>query len=234
MRTRPGRLARTSALLLTAAFFHHSHGTGQIRDIVYFEGQKYDLIEWKGDLPSPENYGMTTEPSSTADGRGYDSEYVIEGGRLLLRKMRVTALHGKYTPIAHVNPDLETLKLCRDAKPAVPDLWGESPEASSVRSDKKICFSYGAIYKLNIEPSFTGKLRIARGFLHSRFSDMPSEPSSFRAVFDITFDSGVVTKAVDRAMDVEQVRRNWSKSSELRESSGETSNAYPVELPPLE
>jgi hypothetical protein len=221
-------------LLLTASFFPHSHGTGQIRDIVYFDGQKYDLIEWKGDLPSPENYGMTTEPSSTADARGYDSEYVIAEDRLLLRKMRVTASHGKYTPIDHVAPDLETLKSCRDRKPAPPDLWGQSPEESSPRNGKKFCFSYGAIYKLNIYPSYTGMLRIARDFLQSRFNDMPSEPSSYRVVFDITFDSGVVTKAVDRTIDVEQVRRNWSKSSELRESGGKASNANPVELPPLQ
>ena len=58
--------------------------TGQISDKFHFEQKEYSLIGLKGDLINPSKFGMETEPSSSANWRGYFSEYTVKNKKLFL------------------------------------------------------------------------------------------------------------------------------------------------------
>ena len=73
---------------------------------------------------------------------------------------------------------------------------------------------YEARYKdVNLPvSSFTGKLRIARGFIDELYVHMGfPKPSAFKTVIDLTFEEGKLKKTKNRSREMKKKRGNFKK-----------------------
>ena len=80
--------------------------TGQIQDTFLYNGEKYELVAFKGgELITPQMYGMEPEALHTACWRGFFSTYEITDKGLFLVQMTMHQKDGKYKPIDNTMPD---------------------------------------------------------------------------------------------------------------------------------
>ena len=75
---------------------------------------------------------------------------------------------------------------------------------------------YQATYHdLNVVVPFTGKIRLAKGFIHDLYIHMGfQKPSAFETVLDLTLKDGRVVKILDRSKEMEQKRGEFKERYE--------------------
>ena len=160
--------------------------TAQITDTFLFKGKPYQLIGITGgNLFSSQDFGIEAEFINTACWRGFYSTYEIIDKGIFLKDMTVLLeprKDGKYKAINNVLPQ-------------------------QISDDE-------ALYKdINLPvSSFTGKLRIARGFIDELYIHMGfPKPSAFKTVLDLTFESGQLKETKNRSKEMKKKRGTFKK-----------------------
>jgi hypothetical protein len=173
------------------------YATAQRSDSFIFKGESYSLIgKTDGEFANPRQFGMTPKMMSTACYRGYYASYELNDAGLYLRKLTLREKDKNYLPVAGVNPVINTNR-------------------------------YQATYtNLNVAVEFTGKIRLANGFIRELYIHMGyQKPTAFKTVFDITLKDGRVVEVKDRSEEMEAKRGEFKKrfeSGELRQSIEES------------
>lgn len=193
--------------------------TGQIPDVVHYGDKTFILIGLVGELPEPSLFGIEPAPSSTANWRGYFSEYSIVEGRLVLTRMTVNSKSAEYPAINGVEANLEIGKDCFEHK-------GE-----------EICSSDGGVYlDIGLDLSFTGKIRIATNFVEELYVHMGfQKPSAFGTVVDLSFEDGLLVGIVDRSEDAAEIRGRFHEEyyGQGRIPEDAVRKAFSLEMEPL-
>lgn len=152
--------------------------TAQISDTALYCGDDYSIIGLIAPEPvTPLDFGMTPTKLSTGCYRGYYCTYVIEDSQLYLAKMTLRERNGRYLAIGGVDP---------------------------IQNELRNCANYEG---LRVFVSYTGALRLARGFIRSLYIHMGyQKASAFETVLDFDFKDGRVTGLRDRSAEAAQKR----------------------------
>ena len=152
--------------------------TTQIPDGFVFRGEDFVVLELGTDIfdsqdfATPEDFGMKSQMTSTANRRGFAASYELSDDGLRLRQFALSERAGHYVPIGGVSAT-------RD------------PDGS-----------YGCYEGLNLLIQFSGRVRIARGHNRDpaarRTRTRTSSPFPYGQVFDLTLDDGKLVSIADR------------------------------------
>jgi hypothetical protein len=170
--------------------------TAQNTDTFIYKAKEFELIGLKGaELFSPDDFGMVPEMLDTACYRGFICTYKIVRTKLLLHELVIREANGNYLPINGVQPGKQYLNARNEAL---------SPESEGNLKAEV----YTATYRdLKMAVAFTGKLRLARGFIKDLYIHMGfQKPTAFRTVYDLSLKEGKVIEVQDRSAEVEQKR----------------------------
>ena len=195
-------------------------GTGQIPDVVHYDKKTFSLIGLVGTLPEPSNFGIEPAGTSTANWRGYYSEYSIIGDQLVLTQLTVNSKSEEYPTINGVEADLEIGKECYE------------------HEGEERCFSDGGVYlDIGLDLSFTGKIRIATDFIDELYVHMGfQKPSAFETVIDLSFEDGLLVGILDRSEDAAEIRGRSQKEyygqGQIPEDA--VRKAFSLEMEPLQ
>ncbi len=176
--------------------------TAQISDTFIFKNKKYELIGIIGeDLFSPKALGMEPEMIHTACYSGYYATYQLNKNSLYLKKLTIRDKNNYYPPIDGIEP---------------------------MKDD----YEGVAIYsKLKYIIPFTGKIRLARGFIQEFYIHMGyQKASAFEEVFDITIEEGRVIEIKDRSKEIEQIRGAFKKRYESGDFIERIDEAFSLDL----
>jgi hypothetical protein len=219
-KTTKKRLSQCKLALLACLLPHLAAATGQISDVVHYGDKTYGLIGLVGALPDPTRFGIEPVFSSTANWRGYFSEYSIIENRLVLTRLTVNAKSGEYPTINGIEADLEIGKDCFEHK-------GEER-----------CHSDGGVYvDVGLDFSFTGKIRIATDFIDELYVHMGfQKPSAFGTVIDLSFEDGLLVSSVDRSEDAAEIRGKFRDEyyGEGQIPEDAVSKAFSLQMEPLQ
>lgn len=169
--------------------------TAQISDTFLLWGGEYSLIGMTdGELASPEQFGMVPEMLHTACYRGFYATYELTDHALYLRELTLRERNGKYLPIGNARPIVDEYLL------------------------------QGHYRGLNELVPFTGKIRLAKGFIWELYIHMGyQKPTSFQTVFDITLKEGEVMEIKDRSREMEErrgaFRRSYDSGGDIPENT---------------
>lgn len=183
--------------------------TAQIGDTVKFRGESYTMI-W---VEHPEafnvnwsKYGVKPEMSSTACWRGYFCTYEAEENSLLLKDAYIyCGSTDKYPPINGVEAD-----------PAS-GYWTEGSVYSHGKFEKRKMyepdfFGHRRYSNLNLpvmyeDKPYTGKIRIAKDFLHKYYIHMGLQKwYAFKTTLELTYENGVLKDVKNLSQDAKKVR----------------------------
>ncbi|MEO1246551.1 MAG: hypothetical protein AAFX56_12810 [Pseudomonadota bacterium] len=190
-----------AAVLLWTA---DAHATPQATGHVRYQDETYSIVERKGELPSPGSFGIQAASISTAMRSGYYSDYSVIDGQFLLSKMLVRSATDEYPIINGVEAEVD----CSEIR-------GETHCSPGVYND------------LNLPVPFTGKFRVARGFIEDCYDHRQAEPQMFEEVLDLTFEDGTIVEARDRSKEVQSIQAHFVSRTECR-------RRLPLKLEPLE
>jgi|WetSurMetagenome_2_1015567.scaffolds.fasta_scaffold187463_2 hypothetical protein len=194
--------------------------TAQATDTFYFKGKAHELIGLEGTgLFSPEAAGMVPEMLHTACYRGFICTYKIKWRRILLHELIIREASGNYRPVNGVLP----AKDCSD-DPGGPIAPGNGRRHSAE--------AFTATYKdLKMPVPFTGKLRLARGFISDFYVHMGyQKPTAFRTVYDLTFDAGKMIELNDRSAEVERKRGAFKARYESNRGIEAIEDAFSLDM----
>ena len=160
--------------------------TAQITDSFLFKRKSYQLIGiTEGDLFSSQDFGIEADCMDTSCWRGFYSTYEIIDKVIFLKEMTILLAprkDGNYKAINNVLPQQIS--------------------------------DYEALYKdINLPvSSFTGKLRIARGFIDELYVHMGfPKPSAFKTVLDLAFEDSKLKKTKNRSREMKKKRGTFKK-----------------------
>ncbi|MBR4749057.1 MAG: hypothetical protein IK083_05755 [Abditibacteriota bacterium] len=146
--------------------------TMQIKDTVYWKGERYDLVSRLGELLSewwekpfhPECFGIKPLRIMYDCRRYYSATYRVKDNRLYVANWLIHATEdGNYPPVNGVEPIL--------------DSGG---------------FNHGARYdNLNIPMDITGVIILGKGCKPKR-SRWPAGPDCYSLTYELTFENGVL------------------------------------------
>ncbi len=160
--------------------------TAQITDSFLFKRESYQLIGITGgDLFSSQDFGIEADCMDTSCWRGFYSTYEIIDKGIYLKDMTILLAprqDGNYKAINNVPPQQIS--------------------------------DYEALYKdINLPvSSFTGKLRIAKGFIDELYVNMGfPKPSAFKTVLDLTFEDGKLIETKNRSNEMMKKRGAFKK-----------------------
>ena len=178
--------------------------TAQISDGFSWDGKEYELIGISGtDLFIPEDHGFEPEMMHTACYRGYYVEYLIDAGKLILRKMTI-----------------------RNKENLIVKLGGIEPELGAGLDSGNLCYS-----DLSILIPFTGKLRLARNFIKKHYIHMGfQKPSAYKTVFDLTFEHGVLVETLNRSKEAERIRGQFQERFSERNGIESIEEAFDMDM----
>lgn len=177
--------------------------TGQISDTFLFKGEKHSLIGMtRGDLASPEQFGMEPEMLHTACYRGFYATYELTEDMLYLRKLTLREKNGKYLSIGDVEPTKE------DYQATYHDLNEVIPFTGKIRLAKDF------IKELYIHMGYqkpTAFKTVLDIFLKNgrvvNISDRSQEMEQKRGTFKKQYESGNIGQTISEAfsldMDIE-------------------------------
>ncbi|MEI7636332.1 MAG: hypothetical protein WCJ37_03445 [Syntrophus sp. (in: bacteria)] len=154
--------------------------TAQIHDRIRFNKESYGILSVAGGpLVTPEQFGTSSEIADSSCWRRYYVVYELTDSGFYLRELTMLRRDGDYVPIDGVLPE----------------------------SDKES--DYPTYHNLNVPVPFSGRIRIARGFIedlyvHGGFQS----PTAFRTVYDLTLENGRMVKMKDRSK-VMAIGRIW-------------------------
>ena len=188
-----------AALLWTAV----AHATPQATGHIHYQGETYSIVRSRGALPSPGSFNIQPASISTGIRSGYYSDYSITDGQLLLRKMLVKSATDEYPTINGV----EAERYCYEVE-------GETHCSPGVYND------------VDLPVPFSGKFRIARGFIKDCYDHRQAEPQMFEEVLDLTFENGKLVKLRDRSKEVQAIQAHFVSRTECR-------RRLPFKLEPL-
>jgi len=160
--------------------------TAQITDTFLFKRKSYQLIGITGgDLFSSQDFGIEADCMDTSCWRGFYSTYAITDKGIYLKEMTVLLAprkDGKYKTINNMLPQ-------------------QISDYEALYKDIKLPVS-----------SFTGKLRIARGFIDELYIHMGfPKPSAFKTVLDLTFEDGKLKEKKNRSREMKKKRGAFKK-----------------------
>ena len=160
--------------------------TAQATDTFLFKGKSYELIGITGgDLFSSQNFGIEAEFIDTGCWSGFCSTYEITDKVIFLKEMTILLAPRKdrnYKTINNVLPQ-------------------QISDDEALYKDIKLPVS-----------SFTGKLRIARGFIDELYVHMEfPKPSAFKTVLDLTFEDGQLKEKKNRSREMKKKRGTFKK-----------------------
>lgn len=181
--------------------------TAQFTDTFIFRGDQYSLIGIDGGtLALPEQFGMEPEQFSSACYRGFYATYELTEEALYLREMTLREKNGNYLPIAGILPGKEGDKATRSLSMDV-QAYVVFPSSQAAH--------IATYHDLNVVISFTGKIRLARDFIHELYIHMGyPKATAFKTVLDITLKDGRVIEINDRSQEMEQKRGAFKKHYE--------------------
>lgn len=176
--------------------------TAQISDTFIFRGKRFELIGIEGgELFSPKSLGMEPEMIHTACYRGFYATYRLSKNSLILTKLTINDASSYYPSIDGVEPDLDEY------------------ESIAVYSSLKYVIP------------FTGKIRLARGFIEEFYIHMGyQKATAFKEVYDITIKKGIIIEVKDRSADVEKKRAAFKKHYESEDLIGRIDMAFSMDL----
>lgn len=167
--------------------------TAQIHDSFPYQGKSYSIVGVSGQgLFKPEEYGLTPFGTCSACWRGFHCTYAIADHRLTLKTLNI-GFDQKGEMVAKVGKG--------------PMLGNKSPR----RADRsQLCGEW--IYDdPDVEIRFTGGLLLGEGFIRELYVHMGFHPAwKYRQMHELLFDSGRLTKTVDRSEFMSQVRDRMS------------------------
>lgn len=199
------QLLQTVLFLLVLGLPYSSHATAQFSDQFHYRGNRYSVIGRVGKLPTPQDFGMVPEAFSTANWRGFVSEYAIRDGQLYLVKMTVSVSDHKYRPINGVEPSEEDLAL------------GSTYE------------------NVNLPLKFSGKFRLGRDFIEEFYVHMGfQKPSAFREVHDLQFKDGKLIKELDRSSEAAAIRGQFQKAISEMSADQVVEEAFSLDMEKLQ
>ena len=160
--------------------------TAQITDTFLFKGKSYQLIGITGgDLFSSQDFGIEADCMDTGCWDGFYSIYEIIDRVIFLKDMTILLAprkDGNYKAINKVLPQ----------------------QISDYEAQ------YRNIY-LHVS-SFTGKIRIARGFIDELYIHMGfPKPYAFKTVLDLTFEDGKLIETKNRSNEMMKKRGAFKK-----------------------
>jgi hypothetical protein len=179
--------------------------TAQAHDSFRYLGEDFSIVGISGKgLFQPQDHGLKPVATSTACWRGFQCTYVLVDDRLRLSTVYVG-----------LDPDATALaKLGKG-----PELGGALPRHSRQMSALGSWF-----YKdPAVELRYCGGLLLGADFISELYVHMGFHPAwKYRRVHELLFESGRLTKAVDRSEFMSQVRDRMSaKRPASRESGGQ-------------
>ena len=84
---------------------------------------------------------------------------------------------------------------------------------------------------LNVRVSFTGKIRIAKGFIHDLYIHMGyQKASAYETVLDLTLNDGRIVKILDRSKEMEQKRGAFKKHYESGNKFEKIEEAFSLDM----
>lgn len=158
--------------------------TGQIANQFKYEGEIYELIGIDGEsLYSAEDFGITTQTTSTACWRGYQTFYDCVDGKLILDSLHVRT------------EDKITIN-------------GVVPNENEELAEESWAF-FNTIYEnLSLKTKFTGSILLGTDFIREMYVHMGFQsPESFKTVIEIEVNDGEITKITDMSTRMEERRK---------------------------
>jgi hypothetical protein len=154
--------------------------TGQIPDLIEFNGLEYTLVGYKGrKLFSPLDYDMKPRMTSTACKRGYFVKYSCNNDILTVEKLEINVEEPKEINGVKGTKNIEEL----------------------------IRFQY-SYENLNLEIPFSGKLHIATDFIDEMYVHMGFQRAfAFKKVFELQFKEGKLISTKDISSQMEKKRK---------------------------
>ncbi|MBO4547973.1 MAG: hypothetical protein J5758_02040 [Abditibacteriota bacterium] len=165
--------------------------TMQIKDTVYWKGERYDLASHLGLLPDgwwdkpfhPEGFGIKPKYIMTCCWKGYTATYRVKDNRLYVANWIIHSTEdGNYPPVKGVEPIPGRGNVFRDSECSPP------------------CITFldrgglgdGARYdNLNIPMDITGVIILGKGCKPKR-STRPAGPDCYSLTYELTFEKGVL------------------------------------------
>jgi hypothetical protein len=154
--------------------------TGQIPDLVEYNGIEYTLVGYKGKkLFSPLDYDMKPKMSSTACRRGFVVKYSCNNDSLIVEKLEINVEEAR---------EINGVKGIR--------IKGEP-------------YGFQYCYEnLNLEIPFSGKLLIATDFIKEMYKHMGFQQAmAFKKVFELNFKEGKLISTKDISSEMEKKRK---------------------------
>jgi hypothetical protein len=194
--------------------------TAQATDTFIYKRNEYDLIGLKGNgLFSPEQFGMISEMLDTGCYRGFIAKYKIVRKQLYLQELTLREANGNYLGINVIYPEKqfvnELMKMIDD-------------QYENDRPDEV----YTATYRdLKLSCPFTGKLRVARGFIKEFYIHMGyQKPTAYQTVYDFILINGKVLKVTDRSAKMEQKRGSFKSRYKANYSIDAIDAAFSLDM----
>lgn len=166
--------------------------TAQIHQRVVYQDREYDLIGVDGTkLPTPEDFGMEVVGWSTACYHGHTSTFALVDDVLILTDLHIGRLKegSQWKTINGIEPIRKS--------------FGGSVGPYQWPIDDNVGRHYVG---LNIKTDFTGGILIGSGFV-ALFKTLGfQKPHSYKKVFELLFENGLLTTVVDHSEQAETQR----------------------------
>lgn len=194
--------------------------TAQATDTFIYKRQDHELIGLKGaGLFSPDDFGMIPEMLHTACYRGFICTYKTVRNRLCLHELVIREANGNYRPINGVPPEKQYVE-------EVSKMIG--PEGGGEHEDQVYTATY---HDLKMPIPFTGKLRLARGFIREFYIHMGyQKPSAYRTVYDFAVEDGKILEVKDRSAEMEQKRGAYKAQYESNYGIEAIQDAFSLDM----
>lgn len=173
--------------------------TAQITDMFIFKGDEYCLIGMtKGDLASPEQFGMEPEMLHTACYRGFYATYELTEEALYLRELTLREKNGKYLPIGETQPERERNQATYHSLSEVIPFTGKIRLAKDFIEELYIHMGYQK------PTAFKTVLDIAlKDGQVVEIRDRSQEMEEKRGAFKIRYESGNMIQTTDEAFSLD-------------------------------
>jgi hypothetical protein len=84
---------------------------------------------------------------------------------------------------------------------------------------------------INLSVSFTGRMRLAKGFIWDLYIHQGfQKPSAFKTVIDLKFEDGRLVETKDRSKEVEEIRGRFKESYEKKGIWRRIKKAYSLDM----
>lgn len=167
--------------------------TAQIQDVFHYRNQPYALAGIsEGELFDVASLGVAPVPSCSACWRGYQAEYALRDGRLVLASLHLS------------------LEGCG------PTLHGVKP--SRVKAERYDFFN-NHYEGLDLPIAYSGGVLLADGFLRALYVHMGFHPAwKYERVIELVFDEGRLTGEHDRSERMAELRERFTRTEEVEAS----------------